>query len=97
MGKRQAGLAGTLGLSGATRGAGRRQARRRRAILEHASPLAPVLGLGLGKTGRASDLGTVTRAKPGPPRRGPGRAAALGAGRWSGPPSARANPGDRQG
>ena len=37
-------------------------ARRRHAILEHASP---VLGSGLGKTGQAGDPWIVTRARPG--------------------------------
>ena len=55
-----------------------------------------------GQIGQAGDPRIVTRAKNGPPRRGPGRQRAWGAGRrirprargagrWSAPPSARAN------
>ena len=67
-----------------------RGARRRHAILEHASP---VLGSGLGKIGQAGDPGIVTRTKPNPPGRDPGAPGAgrealispkgAGAGRWS--------------
>ena len=60
-------------------------ARRLNAILEHASP---VLGSGLGKIGQAGhvagdhrDPGIMTRAKPGPSGRGPGRQGTRGAGR----------------
>ena len=56
-------------------------AARRHAILDHASP---VLGSGLGEIGQAVDPGVVTRAKPGPPGRGPGRPGAQGAGRSAG-------------
>ena len=62
-----------------------RGARCRNAILEHASL---VLGSGLGKIGQAGDPGIV---KPG---RDQGRSGARGAGHWSAPPSAPANPDD---
>ena len=48
-----------------------------------------------GQKSKAGDPKTVTRAKPGPPGRGPGRPGARGAGRLLAPPSAPANPGSR--